>query len=255
MRKFFLRITAFLLFCLVFTFPVYATQKITLNEHKMSLYLSDDFTVVTAENATSHKETLEAFDTTVTRTQIKIQKENYLVLGISKSMNCTVFLSCVNDRVSASIGDLITYENKDIAKNLLLGSSLPEGMEVKELEQRGALFYRVNFGVQEKVGRIAYVTVINGKCYTLCLVDNSGNLNDNMNALIDTVFENWQYTIDAEAEKIQEFRNTVTTVFYWISLPIGIGICVLILRYMIRDVRQKEQERKRKENTPKKPRR
>lgn len=255
MKKCLTGIATLLLFCLVFTLPVYAAQKITLSEHKMELYLADDFTVITAENAANHKETLEAFDTTVTKTQIKIEKENYLVLGISQSMNCTVFLSCINDRVSASIGDLITYENKETAKSLLLGSSLPQSMEVKELEQRGALFYRVNFGVQEKVGRIAYITVLNGKCYTLCLVDNSGNLNDNMNALIDTVFQNWQYTIDAETQKIQEFRDTVTTVFYWISLPVGIGICVLILRYMIRDVRQKEQERKRKENTPKKPRR
>ncbi len=255
MKKVLIRVTALLTFCLVFTLTASATQKITLTDHKMELFLPDDFTVITAENAASHKETLEAFDTTVTQTQIKLEKENYLVLGISQSMNCTLFLSCADDRVSASIGDLITYENKDTAKNLLLGSSLPQGMEVKELEQRGALFYRVNFGVQETVGRIAYVTVLNGKCYTLCLVDNNGTLNDNMNALIDTTFQNWQYTIDAETEKIQEFRDTVTTVFYWISLPIGIGVCALIIRYMIRDVRQKEQERKRKENTPKKPRR
>lgn len=255
MRKVLWKITAVLLFCLMLTTPVYATQKITLSQHKMALYLSDDFTVVTAQNAASHKETLEAFDTTVTQTQIKIEKENYLILGISQSMHCTVFLSCVEDRVSASIGDLITYENGETAKQLLLGSSLPKEMEVREWEQRGALFYRVNFGVQKGVGRIAYITVMNGKCYTLCLVDNVGTLNDNMNALIDTVFETWEYTIDAEAEKIQEFRDTVTTVFYWITLPIGIAVCGLIVRYMIRDVRQKEQQRKRKENTPKKPRR
>ena len=131
----------------------------------------------------------------------------------------------------------------------------PPTVEVKELEQRGALFYRVDFGVQEQVGRIAYITVLNGKCYTLCLVDNAGNLNQNMNALIDTVFSTWEYTIDAETQKIQEFRDTVTTVFYWISLPIALVICGLIIRYMILDLRQKEQQRKRKENTPKKPRR
>ena len=254
--KRYLRLAAsLLLFCLVFTLPASATQKITLNRHDMALYLPDDFTIVTGETVAQHKETLEAFDTTVTQTQIKLEKENYLMLSISQSMNCTLFLSCVEDRVSASIVDLITYENGDTAKKLLLGSSLPQTMEVKELEQRGALFYRVDFGIKEKVGRIAYITVMNGKCYTLCLVDNAGSLNDNMNALIDTVFKNWEYTIHAEAEKIQEFRDTVTTVFYWISLPIGIGVCVLIIRYMIRDVRQKEQERKRKENTPKKPRR
>ncbi len=255
MKKLVTLTAAVVLFCLVFSLPVYATQKITLAGHDMSLSLSDDFTVITAENVATHKETLHAFDTTVTQTQIKLEQENYLLLGISKSMNCTVFLSCVEDRVSASIEDLITYQNGETAKELLLGSSLPAEMEVRELEQRGALFYRVNFGVQKGVGRIAYITVMNGKCYTLCLVDTAGNLNENMNALIDTVFGNWEYTIHAEAQKIQEFRDTVTTVFYWISLPIGIVVCGLIVRYMILDVRQKEQERKRKENTPKKPRR
>ncbi|MBR3844609.1 MAG: hypothetical protein IKM39_03785 [Clostridia bacterium] len=241
--------------CLLFTLPAMATQKITLSEESMSLYLPDDFTILTEETIENYKELLTSYDTTVTETQIKLTQENYLVLSISQTMHCTLFLSAVEDSVSATIGDLITYSDQATARQLILGKNPPETMEIRELEQRGALFYRVNFGVENKVGRIAYITVLNGKCYTLCLVDNSGSLNDNMNALIDTAFENWDYTVYAETLKIQEFRDTITTIFYWICMPIGLIIGGIIIRMLIKDIRARRQNRQRMENTPKKPRR
>ncbi len=243
------------LFALLFSLTASATQQLTLTQHQMDLFLPDDFTVITRENVAQHGELLKEYDTTVTQTQIKLEQENYLVLAISKTMNCTLYLSCVENSVSATIGDLITYENSDTAKQLLLGKNPPETAQIKELGQRGALFYRVDFGVQEKIGRIAYITVLNGKCYTLGLVDNNGTLNSNMNALIDRVFETWEYTVQAEAQKIQAFRDKVTTVFYWIALPVALIVGGILVRLLLKDLQNKEQLRKRKENIPKRPRR
>lgn len=244
-----------LLLGIILSLPVSATQKITLQDHAMSLNLSDDFTVLSRENVAEYKDLLTQYETTVTDTQVKLEKENYLVLALSQSMNCTVFLSSAEDQVSATIGDLITYPDPETAKNLLLGKTLPDTMEVRELEQRGALFFRVDFGVENNVGRIAYVTVMNGKWYTLCLINNNGAPGENTTTMFDTVFSTWEYTIHAETLKIQEFRNQITTVFFWICIPIGLVVMGVIIRLLIKDIRNREQNRKRKENTPKKPRR
>ncbi len=235
--------------------PVFATQKITLHDHAMSLNLSDDFTVISSETVAQYKDLLTQYETTVTDTQVKLEKENYLVLALSQSMNCTVFLSSARDSVSATIGDLITYPDSNTARELLLGKTLPETMEVRELEQRGALFYRVDFGVENNVGRIAYVTVMNDRWYTLCLIDNNGAPGENTTTMFDTVFSTWDYTIHAETVKIQEFRDQITTVFFWICVPIGLVVMGIIIRLLVKDIRNREQNRKRKENTPKKPRR
>lgn len=247
------------LLCLVILVLVspmaYATQKATLEDHSMALYFPDDFTLLTAGNLEQHADLLKGFDTTVTQTQLKFEGQNYLLMGISQTMNCTLSLSCVTDSVSATVGDLITYPDLTTAKTLLLGKQPPEQAAIRELEQRGALFYRVDFGVTQGIGRISYITVMNGKSYTLSLIDNNGNLNSNMNALIDTVFDTWEYTIHAEAQKTQAMRDKITTIFYWICLPIGLVIGGLLVHFLIKDLRAKEQNRKRKENTPKKPRR
>lgn len=254
-RKLTLILCGILFFATVFTMPAFATQKVTLPDHSMALYLPDDFTLITTNTVEQHEETLQAFGSTVTQTQIKMQEQNYLVLGISRTMNCTLYLSATTDSVSQTICDLITYPQKETAKALLLGKQLPKNATVQELEQRGALFYRVDFGVEETIGRIAYFTVINGTCYTLGLVDNAGTLNENMNNCIDTAFHTWEYTIAAETAKIQAFKDRVTTIFYWACLPVALLLCALIIRFLVKDFRKKEENRKRIENIPKKPRR
>lgn len=244
-----------ILFCLCFSLSCFAAQEVTLTSEGMTLQIPDDFTVIQGENVENMASALRPYQTTVTETAVKLEQENYLFLGISSSMQCTLFLSRQEDRVSRSVGDLITYPDQDTARGLLLGRNLPDTMQVRELERNGALFYRVDFGVTDGIGRIAYMTVMNGKCYTLCVVDNSGSLSDNTNALLDTVFEQWEYTVDAETSRIGAFREKLTTVFFWICLPLALIAAAYIIRLLIRDFTQKHLEEDRQKNLPKKPRR
>ena len=170
-------------------------------------------------------------------------------------MRCTLFLTAHEDAVSHTIGDLITYPDQETAKGLLLGKVLPEGATLRELEHNGALFYRVDFGVQEQIGRIAYFTVINGRSYSLGVVDNSGDLSSNTNALIDTVFDNWEYTIKAEQQRIRSFREQVTSSVYLVCQILAVIALGVVIWLAIRNLRRKQMNADLQKNLPKRPRR
>ena len=243
------------LFSVLFSFPVYATQTITLKEQDMTFSLPDDFVVLTANNLPQHQSLLEEYNTTVTATEVKFTQDHYQFMAISDTLECTVFLSASMDEVSATIGDLITYPDRDTAKALLLGKTPPKNAKIQEIEQRGALFYRVDFGVNQGIGRIAYITVFNGIHYTFCLVDTGGTLSKNVNSMFDTAFRSWEYKIHAETEKIQAFRQKLNTILFWVCVPVGLVFLGIIGKRMVKEFREKEQIRKRQKNIPKRPRR
>lgn len=250
--KFFVLI---LLFCICFTTPCLAAQSISFTEDQMALQIPDDFALIQQTNVEGMASALAPYNTTVTETSLKLQQGNYLFLGISSTMQCTLFLAKQEDTVSRSVQDLITYQDRQTVRELLLGKNLPDTMQVQELEQRGALFYRVNCGVTNGIGRIVYITIMNGACYSLCVIDNTGNLNDNINALIDTVFKTWDYTIDAETQQIDAFRSRATTRLFWIGVPLALVAVGFILRSLVRDLKKRRLETDRRNNVPKRPRR
>ncbi|MBR4868002.1 MAG: hypothetical protein IKU10_02500 [Clostridia bacterium] len=249
----------FLLFAVLltalFTFPVYAAQTVTLPDDNMTLQVPDDFTILQRETLPEMKGLLAEYGTSLTETDVKLKSGNYRFYAVSNLMRCTLFLSGQTDSVSRSIGDLITYPDPETAKSLLLGKNLPKNAVVKELEHNGALFYRVDFGVTEGIGRIAYFTVINNTAYTLCVVDNNGTISPNTNALIDTTFNSWEYTIEAEQQRIQSFRENVTSAVYLICQIVAIIGLVFLIRMAIRSVQKHRMEKDRQKNLPKRPRR
>ncbi len=248
-------IVTLLTICQLFVLPCSAAQTISLPNEDMSLQLPDDFSVVTKDNLQASELLLKQYGTTVTETDVKFSQDHYLLLGLSQTMRCTMFLSKQTDGVSATIGDLISYNQPELARSLLLGKELPETVTVKEVERRGALFYRVDFGVTEGIGRIAYITVINGTAYTLCVVDNSGTLTANINAALDFAFDHWEYTIYAEAGKIQQFQNRIISAIRFICIPLLIIAAVFVVRWLMKDLHRRQLESDRRRITPKKPRR
>lgn len=235
--------------------PAAATTELSFPDHAMTLHIPDQFAVIHENNVLSQGALLSQFGVTATETDVKFKEDGYLFLAISSTMRCTMFLSQQTDAVSVTIGDLISYNNPQTARTALLGTNLPEDAVVKEIEQNGALFYRVDFGVTNGVGRIAYFTVINGTAYTLCLIDNNGVPSQNANSALDFTFENWQYTVAAEAERIDAFKDQATEVLWWIATPLLILAAGWLIRLVVRDLRRRRLEESRRNVTPKKPRR
>ena len=255
MKKLFAFLICLLLTASVFCLPALAAQTISLADDDMSLQLPDDFIIVRRDNLSHMEDLLRSYGATVTETDAKLQSGNYRFIAVSNSMRCTLFLTAHEDAVSHTIGDLITYPDQVTAKGLLLGKVLPEGATLRELEHNGALFYRVDFGVQEQIGRIAYFTVINGRSYSLGVVDNSGDLSSNTNALIDTVFDNWEYTIKAEQQRIRSFREQVTSSVYLVCQILAVIALGVVIWLAIRNLRRKQMNADLQKNLPKRPRR
>lgn len=235
--------------------PCFATHELSLPEHSMTVQVPDQFTLIHKNNLAGQGDLLAEFGTTVTDTDLKFTQEGYLFLAISPSMRCTMFMSYGVSDVSATIGDLISYRDLPTARRLLLGDTMPETAVVKEIEQNGALFYRVDFGETEGAKRIAYFTVMNGKSYTLCMVDNNKEPSKNASEALDFTFENWQYTILAEAQKIDAFEDKVIRVIGWIAIPVLLIAAVYVLRLIVRDLQKRRLEENRRNIMPKKPRR
>jgi hypothetical protein len=87
------------------------------------------------------------------------------------------------------------------------------------------------------------------------VVDNNGKLSDNINALIDTVFNTWDYTINQETQKIEAFRQKFSTVVFAVGLPLSVLAGGFIIFLLVKDIQHRRVETQRKQNIPKKPRR
>ena len=248
-------IATVLVLCHLFTTAAMAAQSVSFPDEGMTLQLPDDFSVVTKENLTEKAELLQEYNVSQTETDVKFNKENYLLLGLSQTMRCTMFLSKQTDSVSVTIGDLISYENQEVARSLILGKELPESVAVKEIERNGALFYRVNFGVTDGIGRVAYITVMNGTAYTLCVVDNSGTLTANINAALDFAFDHWDYTIYAEEGKIRAFKDRIATTVRLICIPLLLALGAWLVYRIFVELRRRRLQEELRRITPKKPRR
>ena len=239
----------------VLCLPASAAREIVLEADGMTLQVPSDFTVITPQNVRQMGDLLQEYGTTVTATDLRMREGNDLFIAVSSAMRCTLFFSRQETAVSASIGDLISVKDPEAARRLLLGDTEKTAEKIQELEKDGALFYRVDCGVHDGVGRLIYITVINGVCYTLSVVDNAGTLSDNINAMLDTVFRTWQFTVTADARQAVQVRERVLTVAFWICLPAAPVALFFLIRSLIRDFRRKDQEEKRRRNIPKRPRR
>ncbi len=232
-----------------------AAQTVPVEGEAMTLQLPDDFTVVQRSTVSALEPELQGYTTTVTETELKFTNGHYLLLAISPSMHCTLFLTREETPLSRGVGDLIACTDHNAASRLLLGDHPENFAEVREIERAGALFYRVDCGVSGGVGRLAYLTVMNGVSYTLCVADNTGEMTDNLNAMFDRVFQTWDFTVTAETLRIQRFHRRVVRTVAIICIPLLLAAAGFLLRGLVRDIRARREEQRRRDLVPRRPRR
>ncbi len=225
----------------------------------ISVSISDVFTVFTEDNLDSNSSKLEAIGETKSGMETKFKQDGYLFYAVSEKMNSTVFLRCEENKVSEAVVDLINYSDKETAKRLLIGSGIDKASEVKEIERNGALFYRLMFTPESNPelsdSRIMYITVINGRSYTLCLIEKADTLSSNSSSACTSIFESMDYTVESEACRIQERKDRVISVAFSIAIPVAVIIAGIIIWSLIRDFRAKHLEEDRRRNSRRKPRR
>lgn len=244
------------LLCLASLIPGTAEE---ITKEGISASFSDVFYVFTDDSVDSMQTELAEIGETAQSMRTRLSESGYLFYAVSPALKSTVFLSCTQNDVSRSIGDLINYSDQDAAKKLLIGSSLDTAYEVRELEKDGALFYRVVCTADLDPGlsdsRVFYITVMNGSAYTLCLIEKASSLSGNAVSAFDSIFASLRYTVESQARRVQEHKDKVTRTLFYIMIPIAVLIVGYLGWSLAGDFRMKRLEEDRKRNIRKRPRR
>lgn len=103
--------------------------------------------------------------------------------------------------------------------------------------------------------RIMYVTVMNGKVYTLVFIEQSAELSKNAADSAEYIFNSLEYTVDSEAARVKEHKKTTFNILLAVCSPLAAVAMFFIIRSIKRDAERAKQEQSLRNNMRKKPRR
>lgn len=69
--------------------------------------------------------------------------------------------------------------------------------------------------------RIMYVTVMNGKVYTLVFIEQSAELSKNASDSAEYIFNSLEYTVDSEVARVKEHKKTTFNILLAVCSPLG----------------------------------
>ncbi len=103
--------------------------------------------------------------------------------------------------------------------------------------------------------RIMYVTVMNGKVYTLVFIEQSAELSTNAEQSAEYIFNSLEYAVDSETARVKEHKKTTFNILLAVCAPLAAVAVFFIIRSIKRDVERAKQEQNLRKNMRKKPRR
>ena len=166
--------------------------------------------------------------------------------------------SSVTD-VSSEIVNLAEFSDGALAESALIGGVKDRAADIKEIRKDAALFYRLTFEKDEQKGnadsRVMYISVINGRIYTLTLIEDASSLSTNAADTADYIFSNLEYTVETERQRVAEKKRSFATWAIVVCIPLAVVGGFFIVRSMKRDFEAAKREENLKKNMRKKPRR
>lgn len=103
--------------------------------------------------------------------------------------------------------------------------------------------------------RIMYITVMNGKVYTLVFIEQSAELSTNAEQSADYIFDSLEYTVESEAARVKEHKKRTFNILLAVCAPIAAVAVFFIIRSIKKDIERAKQEQNLRNNMRKKPRR
>lgn len=224
----------------------------------MTARLSDVFTVFTAENIDGQSgraaELSEDFDSLKQKLS-----EGYLFYAIAPDMGWTAFMTEGETDISKTIENLADFSDEQTAEQALIGGVKDRASEIKEIRKGAALFLRLTFlkgeNAENTDNRIVYITVINGKVYTLVFIEQSAELSTNAGEAADYIFNSLEYTVEAETARVKLHKQNTFNILLAVCAPVAAVAIFFILRSVKRDIIRAKQEENLRKNIKKKPRR
>ena len=111
-----------------------------------------------------------------------------------------------------------------LPKSALIGGVKDRAADIKEIRKDAALFYRLTFEKDEQKGnadsRVMYISVINGRIYTLTLIEDASSLSTNAADTADYIFSNLEYTVETERQRVAEKSAALPPGPLWCVFPL-----------------------------------
>ncbi len=103
--------------------------------------------------------------------------------------------------------------------------------------------------------RIMYITVMNGKVYTLVFIEQSAELSKNAADSADYIFSSLEYTVDSETARVKDHKKRTFNILLAVCAPLAAVSVFFIVRSIKKDIERAKQEQSLRNNMRKKPRR
>lgn len=103
--------------------------------------------------------------------------------------------------------------------------------------------------------RIMYITVMNGKVYTLVFIEQSAELSKNAADSADYIFSSLEYTVDSETVRVKDHKKRTFNILLAVCAPLAAVAVFFIVRSIKKDIERAKQEQSLRNNMRKKPRR
>lgn len=290
MKKLFCAIFALCLSA-VLALPALAETVVTVDG--ITAHFSDVFTVFTKDNIESKADRAAELSENLSELEAKLSKD-YLFYAVAPQMGWTAFMTAGETDISRAIVDLADFSDEQTAEQALIGSIKSRASEVKEIRKGAALFYRLTFlkgkdaedtggsgedstvysapaestvqstdsqstdgigAVDNTDNRIMYITVMNGKVYTLVFIEQSAELSKNAADSADYIFSSLEYTVESETARVKDHKKRTFNILLAVCAPLAAVAVFFIVRSIKKDIERAKQEQSLRNNMRKKPRR
>ena len=290
MKKLFCAIFAI---CLSAVLALSALAETVVTVDGITAHFSDVFTVFTKDNIESKADRAAELSENLSELEAKLSKD-YLFYAVAPQMGWTAFMTAGETDISRAIVDLADFSDEQTAEQARIGSIKSRASEVKEIRKGAALFYRLTFlkgkdaedtgssgedstvysapaastvqstdsQITDGIGtvdnadnRIMYITVMNGKVYTLVFIEQSAELSKNAADSADYIFSSLEYTVDSETARVKDHKKRTFNILLAVCAPLAAVAVFFIVRSIKKDVERAKQEQSLRNNMRKKPRR
>lgn len=285
MKKLFCAIFAL---CLSAVLALSALAETVVTVDGITAHFSDVFTVFTKDNIESKADRAAELSENLSELEAKLSKD-YLFYAVAPQMGWTAFMTAGETDISKAIVDLADFSDEQTAEQALIGSIKSRASEVKEIRRGAALFYRLIFlkgkdaedtggsgedstvystpaastvqstdsigAVDNTDNRIMYITVMNGKVYTLVFIEQSAELSKNAADSADYIFSSLEYTVDSETARVKDHKKRTFNILLAVCAPLAAVAVFFIVRSIKKDIERAKQEQSLRNNMRKKPRR
>lgn len=162
--------TVSLIILILGTFTALGEEKtLELEEHKLSLTVSENYLLLNTENANKNKDIVQAFGYTVSSFKTYLEQNSIITFGLDKESKTQLILKCWETDFSADIIELSSL-NDDSLSQVVKKLVTVGGSSWRTATVNGMKMIEVRFAGTDNSGdyySVQYITIRNGKIYSL----------------------------------------------------------------------------------------